>query len=69
MPYLAWKTRFPAAMKLVLLAVIEITWNVYPPTAHASLALNACHVVLLAGLLAARMDKPQLRTRATPGKG
>jgi len=55
-------------MKLLLLAVIEITWNVYPPTAHASLALNACHVVLLAGLLAARMDKPQLRTRATPGK-
>lgn len=64
LPYLVWKTPFPMGIKLLLLAGIEVCWNVYPPTAHASLALAACHVALLVGLIRARMDSPGPLVRA-----
>ena len=55
LPLLAWSARLPggAAGRLLLLALLERIWNVYPPTRHASLQLHACHTALLIGLLAA----------------
>jgi hypothetical protein len=37
--------------RLLLLGVIELCWNTYPSTVWSSLALHACHVAILAGLM------------------
>ena len=63
LPLLAWRSALPVPAKLALLAAVERCWNVYPPTARNSLALNACHAVLLAAL-AARPLPPPARERA-----
>ena len=60
---MVWKTRLPGALKLVLLGGIEACWNVYPPTAATSVALAACHLALVAALLAARMDDGTKRVK------
>jgi alpha-1,3-mannosyltransferase len=56
LPFMVWRTRLPTALKLLLLAGIEACWNVYPPTAATSVALAACHVLLVVALLATRME-------------
>lgn len=65
LPLLAWRAALPVPAKLALLAALEACWNVYPPTARTSAALNACHIVLLAAL-AARPLPPQKSARAAP---
>ena len=67
LPLLAWRSALPVPAKLALLAAVERCWNVYPPTARNSLALNACHAVLLAAL-AARPLPPPARERAQPAR-
>eukprot|EP00897_Mesotaenium_endlicherianum_P010505 jgi/Mesen1/9483/ME000063S08930 len=57
-PYLLWRTSFPTPIRLVLFAIIEICWNVYPSTAASSLALLSCHLVLLGGLWWGPHDEP-----------
>ncbi|KAF8955451.1 glycosyltransferase family 58 protein [Flammula alnicola] len=49
-PFLAWRTRFPLPLKLVLLAGIEYAWNVFPSTPLSSGILLACNSLLLAGI-------------------
>lgn len=63
LPYLVWRAALPLPLKLLLLGAVEAGWNVYPPTARASALLTACHVTLLAALMAARMDAPGAKTR------
>jgi len=50
LPYLLWSTSLPVIIKLLVLGVIELTWNVYPSTVLSSLALHASHFTLLATL-------------------
>ncbi|KAF9313191.1 dolichyl-P-Man:Man(5)GlcNAc(2)-PP-dolichol alpha-1,3-mannosyltransferase [Podila horticola] len=50
LPYLLWQTRLPVVVRVLLLAVIEWSWNVFPATPASSQALLASHLVILAGL-------------------
>ncbi|KAG0038916.1 dolichyl-P-Man:Man(5)GlcNAc(2)-PP-dolichol alpha-1,3-mannosyltransferase [Podila clonocystis] len=50
LPYLLWQTRLPVVVRVLLLAVIEWSWNVFPATPTSSQALLASHLVILAGL-------------------
>ncbi|KAH9005087.1 mannosyltransferase [Lactarius hatsudake] len=49
-PLLAWRTRYPTALKLVIVGAIEYGWNIYPSTQLSSAVLCASHVVLLGGI-------------------
>eukprot|EP00743_Colponemidia_sp_Colp-15_P009335 GILK01010203.1.p1 GENE.GILK01010203.1~~GILK01010203.1.p1 ORF type:complete len:400 (-),score=50.72 GILK01010203.1:46-1245(-) len=51
LPYLLFCTTLPTACRLVLLLLIELVWNLYPPSAVASLTLAAAHLTLLIYLL------------------
>ncbi|KAH9180490.1 mannosyltransferase [Lactarius sanguifluus] len=59
-PLLAWRTRYPTALKLVIVGAIEYGWNVYPSTRLSSAVLCATHVVLLGGIW---FGYPEGRTR------
>lgn len=50
LPYLLWAT--PAGwlthlLRLLVLGLIELSWNTYPSTSYSSAALHACHAVIL----------------------
>ncbi|XP_005383394.1 PREDICTED: dol-P-Man:Man(5)GlcNAc(2)-PP-Dol alpha-1,3-mannosyltransferase [Chinchilla lanigera] len=50
LPYLLWAT--PAGwlthlLRLLVLGLIELSWNTYPSTSFSSAALHACHAVIL----------------------
>jgi len=49
-PLLAWRTRYPTALKLFVVGAIEYGWNVYPSTRLSSVVLCASHIVLLGGI-------------------
>jgi alpha-1,3-mannosyltransferase len=66
LPYLVWRAALPTPARLALLAAVEACWNVYPPTRGASVLLAACHLLLLAGLAAARREPAPGRARAPP---
>ncbi|TPX35052.1 dolichyl-P-Man:Man5GlcNAc2-PP-dolichol alpha-1,3-mannosyltransferase [Synchytrium microbalum] len=50
LPYLLWRTRFPVLLRLVLLVVIEVCWNIYPATAISSACLGISHLAVLVGV-------------------
>ncbi|CAE6444538.1 unnamed protein product [Rhizoctonia solani] len=50
LPFLAWRTKYPIVLRIVLLAIIEYAWNTYPSTNLSSGLLLATHVLLLAGV-------------------
>lgn len=50
LPYLLWAT--PARwlthlLRLLVLGLIELSWNTYPSTSCSSAALHACHAIIL----------------------
>ncbi|KAI0306634.1 mannosyltransferase [Multifurca ochricompacta] len=49
-PLLAWRTRYPIVLKLIVVGAIEYAWNVYPSTRLSSTVLFASHVILLGGI-------------------
>jgi len=49
-PLLAWRTRYPTVLKLIIVACIEYAWNVYPSTRLSSVVLGISHIVLLVGI-------------------
>ncbi|KAI4498497.1 hypothetical protein M0802_006432 [Mischocyttarus mexicanus] len=51
LPYLAWCTSYKTVTKLSILGIIELCWNTYPSTVLSSIALQACHIVLLYNLV------------------
>lgn len=51
LPMILWATRFSVPVKLLVLGCIEFAWNEYPSTIFSSLLLQACHVVIIVGLL------------------
>ncbi|KAH8876233.1 Dol-P-Man:Man(5)GlcNAc(2)-PP-Dol alpha-1,3-mannosyltransferase [Schistosoma japonicum] len=51
-PYLLWCVKsFSTPVKLLILGLIEISWNTYPSTIWSSGLLNLCHLTLLVGLI------------------
>ncbi|KAH9966605.1 glycosyltransferase family 58 protein [Russula dissimulans] len=49
-PLLAWRTRYPIILKLIIIGAIEYAWNVYPSTTLSSVVLCVSHVALLGGV-------------------
>ena len=52
LPFLLWQTRLGCCRKVVLWLCIELIWNIYPSSGLSSVALQACHLVLLAAMFA-----------------
>ncbi|KAJ6630674.1 glycosyltransferase family 58 protein [Mycena sp. CBHHK59/15] len=50
LPFLAWRTRYPPLIKIVLLAAIEYSWNVFPSTFFSSTTLVVANSLLLIGI-------------------
>ncbi|XP_012216357.1 lethal(2)neighbour of Tid protein [Linepithema humile] len=65
LPYIAWCTDYKTVLKLAILGVIELCWNTYPSTVFSSVALHACHIKLLYGIL---KNRPNTVTNATKDK-
>ncbi|EIM89938.1 mannosyltransferase [Stereum hirsutum FP-91666 SS1] len=49
-PFIAWRTKYPVAVKLVLLGAIEYAWNVFPSTNLSSGMLCAANAALVVGV-------------------
>ncbi|KAF8061602.1 glycosyltransferase family 58 protein [Lyophyllum atratum] len=49
-PFLAWKTPYPLAVKLALILGIEYAWNVFPATPLSSSILLCANALLLVGV-------------------
>ncbi|ELK00761.1 Dolichyl-P-Man:Man(5)GlcNAc(2)-PP-dolichyl mannosyltransferase [Pteropus alecto] len=50
LPYLLWATparRLTHLLRLLVLGLIELSWNTYPSTSCSSAALHVCHAVIL----------------------
>ncbi|THH18490.1 hypothetical protein EW146_g2511 [Bondarzewia mesenterica] len=50
LPFLAWRTPYPIAIKIIVLGIIEYAWNTFPSTTLSSGALVAANAILLAGI-------------------
>ncbi|TEB36166.1 dolichyl-P-Man:Man(5)GlcNAc(2)-PP-dolichyl mannosyltransferase [Coprinellus micaceus] len=50
LPFLAWKTKYPIAARLVILTAIEYAWNVFPSTTFSSSILLLGNSALLLGV-------------------
>ncbi|RPD66293.1 glycosyltransferase family 58 protein [Lentinus tigrinus ALCF2SS1-7] len=50
LPFLAWRTKYPIALRIALLLTIEYAWNVYPSTNFSSGVLVAANTALLLGI-------------------
>lgn len=50
LPLLVWSSPLPAALKVLVLVLVEVCWNTYPSTVTSSLVLHAAHAVLLCAL-------------------
>ncbi|OCH95035.1 glycosyltransferase family 58 protein [Obba rivulosa] len=49
-PFLAWRTKYPILLRLLLIVGIEYAWNVFPSTSFSSSILCAANVALLVGV-------------------
>ena len=50
LPMILWATRYSLAEKLLILGLIEFSWNQYPSTKFSSVLLHTCHAAILIGL-------------------
>ncbi|XP_033115206.1 dol-P-Man:Man(5)GlcNAc(2)-PP-Dol alpha-1,3-mannosyltransferase-like [Anneissia japonica] len=48
--YLLWITNLPVIFKILVLGLIELSWNTYPSTDSSSLCLHICHIILCIAL-------------------
>ncbi len=51
LPFLLWRTRLPLLVKVAVLVVVEIAFNIFPATPSSSALLQIAHCVLLVALL------------------
>ncbi|TFY65484.1 hypothetical protein EVJ58_g1958 [Rhodofomes roseus] len=49
-PFVAWRTKYPVIVKLLLLFAIEYAWNVFPSTSLSSALLCTANAALVAGV-------------------
>ncbi|XP_077204329.1 dol-P-Man:Man(5)GlcNAc(2)-PP-Dol alpha-1,3-mannosyltransferase isoform X1 [Paroedura picta] len=62
LPYLLWcmPAQKPAhLLKVLLLGLIELSWNTYPSTVYSSVSLHLCHGVILAQLWYGTASSPE----------
>lgn len=53
LPYLLWSTRVKKLahlLKVLILGLIEMSWNTYPSTVYSSISLHVCHIIILLSL-------------------
>jgi alpha-1,3-mannosyltransferase len=62
LPHLLWTTSFPAWFNVLIIATIEVVWNIFPSNPVTSAVLLLCHICILAGLARA----PQLEWTTKP---
>ncbi|XP_064611504.1 dol-P-Man:Man(5)GlcNAc(2)-PP-Dol alpha-1,3-mannosyltransferase-like [Liolophura sinensis] len=48
--YLLWSTDMSVLMRVLVLGVVELSWNTFPSTVYSSAALHICHFLLLTSL-------------------
>lgn len=60
LPLLLWRTTLPTPLRLLLLAGIELAFNVFPATSWSSALLQVCHGVILLALLVAPLPLPSM---------
>ncbi|KAG2177397.1 hypothetical protein INT44_007908 [Umbelopsis vinacea] len=66
LPYLVWQSKWEGAIayttaaKGVVLATMEVCWLTYPSTTNSSMALLACHVLLLSGIWRSELTKYEM---------
>ncbi|XKL64237.1 hypothetical protein PGB90_004323 [Kerria lacca] len=51
LPFLLWSTAFSNQMRLLILGIIELCWNIYPSTKLSSVSLFLCHTAILWNLI------------------
>jgi len=51
LPFLLWSTQYPTIIRILILVLIEICWNIFPSTLLSSMTLLLCHIFLLLGLV------------------
>ncbi|KAI1883007.1 hypothetical protein AGOR_G00240790 [Albula goreensis] len=73
LPYLLWSggvKKLAHLLRVLILGLIELSWNTYPSTVYSSAALHVCHLIILVSLWLAptlhghhgdgeRQDKPK----------
>ncbi|XP_026471452.1 lethal(2)neighbour of tid protein 2-like [Ctenocephalides felis] len=50
LPHLLWCTSYSIKVRLLILALIEYSWNTYPSTDLSSCVLHLCHVAVIWGI-------------------
>lgn len=68
LPYLSWFTDYNSVVKILLLFLIEFSWNQYPSTIFSSLLLHGCHIALLFGVVAKLFRETKLAREALSAK-
>lgn len=58
LPMILWATRYSVVTKLLILGLIEFSWNSYPSTTASSLILHASHLAVIIGLFIRQFYKP-----------
>ncbi|KAG9510546.1 Dol-P-Man:Man(5)GlcNAc(2)-PP-Dol alpha-1,3-mannosyltransferase [Fragariocoptes setiger] len=64
LPLLLWSTNLTGPQKLLVMGLIELSWNTYPSTMVSSLILQSCHLCILIGLFARQYKQQHL---SSPG--
>ncbi|KAM3834584.1 dol-P-Man:Man(5)GlcNAc(2)-PP-Dol alpha-1,3-mannosyltransferase isoform 1-T1 [Vipera latastei] len=62
LPYLLWCTppkTLAHLLKVLLLGLVELSWNTYPSTVYSSAALHVCHGIILLQLWYGTMSSPE----------
>ncbi|KAG7319706.1 hypothetical protein KOW79_016849 [Hemibagrus wyckioides] len=50
LPYLLWSggvKKLAHLLRVLILGLIELSWNTYPSTIYSSLSLHVCHLIIL----------------------
>lgn len=47
LPYLLWSGKLAHLLRVLILGLIELSWNTYPSTTYSSLSLHVCHLIIL----------------------
>ncbi|XP_038672834.1 dol-P-Man:Man(5)GlcNAc(2)-PP-Dol alpha-1,3-mannosyltransferase isoform X1 [Scyliorhinus canicula] len=53
LPYLLWSMhvkKLAHLLKVLILGLIELSWNTYPSTVYSSISLHVCHMIILLSL-------------------
>ncbi|KAL3861586.1 hypothetical protein ACJMK2_007612 [Sinanodonta woodiana] len=66
--YLLWSTSLNNLLRILILGVMELSWNTYPSTVFSSSALHVCHFSLLVALWCSPAYNSEIKKSAAPQK-